>query len=166
MKGTRRTLILLLLGGLLLTCFGGCGRDAGKDTPKETADSEGGTENTVDTELEDPTRDWEPIETKYGRLRYPDDFFEFLETEQAEDGEALKVLFRAAIRDVKLYLFELGIGGGEGSPVGKSTGPDGVTRDLYLRMIELGDMSQLTDGEKDRVYAMQEALNFVLDHSK
>ena len=70
------------------------------------------------------------------------------------------------IRETKLDLFELSIGGGEGEPVGKITGTDGATRDLYLRLIELGDMSQLTEGEKDRVYAMQEALNFVLDHSK
>ena len=166
MKRIRHGLILLLIGALVLISFCGCGRDTQISEPKETAGNQAGTDNTVDNELSDPTRDWEPVETKYGRLRYPDDFYDFLETEQTEDGDTLKVLFRAVIRETKLDLFELSIGGGEGEPVGKITGTDGTTRDLYLRLIELGDMSQLTEGEKDRVYAMQEALNFVLDHSK
>lgn len=164
MKKTRFVLILLLLSVLLLTC--GCSKDAKADATKRQTDVQAGTETTGDPELADPNRDWEPIDTEYGRLRYPDDFFEFLETEQKKDGNTLTVLFRAVIRDVKIDLFELSIGGGEGDPVGKLTGPDGTVRDLYLRFFELDNLSELTDGEKDRVFAMQEALNFVLDHSK
>ncbi|MBR3383168.1 MAG: hypothetical protein IKG85_09080 [Clostridia bacterium] len=130
------------------------------------ADSPGGTGQVNDPELDDPDRDWEPIETKYGRLKYPDDLFEFLETEQTEDGNVVKVLFRAVINEKKIDLFEIGINGGEGEPAGKLTGSDGVERTLYLRFIELDDLSDLTEGERDRVYAMQESLNFVLDHSK
>lgn len=166
MRSTKTVLIVILLGVLLLAIISGCGRDAdNKNTTRQT-NVQIGTEETKDAELSDPTRDWEPIETKLGRFRYPEDLFDYLETEQTESGNTLKVLFRAVIRDVKIDLFEFDIGGGEGEPVGKITGTDGVVRDLYLRFIELQNLSELSDGERNRVYAMQEALNFVLDHSK
>lgn len=143
-----RTIAALLIGVMLLLTF-----IAGCAAPKGT-----------DNEMNDPKRDWEPIETKFGRLRYPDDLFQFLETEQKEAEDTVAVMFRAAIGDRRIDLFELTIGNVTGEAAGKITGPDGVVRDVSLRFIPADDLSGLSEGEQNRVYAMQEALNFVLDH--
>ena len=121
-------------------------------------------EPNEDPELSDPNRDWEPIETPFGRLRYPDQFFDYLETEQQESENGLRVLFSAVIGEKKIQLFELLIGEGDGEPVGSLTGPDDVQRDVFLRFIEIEDTEGLTEGETNRVYAMQESLNFVIDN--
>lgn len=138
-------------------------------TPEPTEEPEPTPEEpqvVEDPELADPRRDWEPIETKFGRLRYPDQFFEFLETEQTESDNEVKVLFRAVIGEKRIDMFEVIIGGFGGDSVGTITGPDGTVRNVYLRFIEIEDLDGLTEGETDRVYAMQEALNFVLDSLK
>lgn len=121
-------------------------------------------EETEDDELNDPNRDWEPIETKFGRLRYPDQFIDYIETEQQETDSSVQVLFRAVIGEKRIDLFEIGIGKGTGENVGSLTGPDGVKRDVFLQFFEIDDLSDLTEGETDRVYAMQESLNFVIDN--
>jgi hypothetical protein len=67
------------------------------------------------------------------------------------------------IGEKKIDMFEIQIGSGEGDPVGKITDSEGVQRDVYLRFIEMEDLEGLTEGETNRVYAMQESLNFVID---
>ena len=175
MKKYYHILSLLLLLTLLSALLCGCGK---KQDPESVAPTEEPTEETAppeptpeeieeeDPELSDPNRTWEPIETKFGRLRYPDEFFDYLETEQSETEDTVTVLFRAKIGEKTIDLFEMSIGKGEGEAVGKVTGPDGQQRNLYLRFIELEGLDELTEGETNRVYAMQEALNFVMDTAK
>lgn len=143
---TIRMVALLLLAAMLCTLACGCA--ASKD------------------EENDPNRDWEPIETKCGTLRYPDQFIDYVQTKQTETGKGVNVLFQAKIGEKTIDMFEICIGEGSGESVGKLTGPDGTKRDVYLRFIELGDLSGLTEGETDRVYAMQESLNYVIDNLK
>ena len=172
MKKCKGAIILLLLCGLfLLTSCGGSGLPS-EATPGQSAEHEAGPEKTEETavltdpELSDPDRDWEPIDTKFGRLCYPDDLYEYLQTEQTETKDGVKVMFRAAIGDNQIDLFELTIGETGGESAGRITGPDDVVRDVYLRFIPLEDLSGLSEGEANRVYAMQEGLNYVLDHLK
>ena len=117
-----------------------------------------------DPELTDPNRDWEPIDTKFGRLRYPDQFFDYLETEQTETETEIKVLFRAVIGEKRIDLFEVTIGDEAEDQVGTLTGPDGVVRGVFLRFIEIEDLNGLSEGETNRVYAMQESLNYIIDN--
>ena len=175
MKKHLRILSLLLVVSLLAALMCGCGKKEEPEEPEPEETPEAETVEPVatpeeaeeeDLELSDPKRNWEPIETKFGRLRYPDDFFDYLETEQTETDESVMVLFRAKIGEKSIDLFEIGIGAGEDEPVAKITGPDGQQRDVYLRFIELEGLDGLTEGETNRVYAMQEALNFVLDTLK
>ena len=151
MKKSNQIIALLLLAAMLCVMACGC---AGKQN------------GSKDSEMNDPNRDWEPIETKFGTLKYPDQFIDYVETEQKETEKGVSVLFRAKIGEKRIDMFEMTIGEGEGEAVGKLTGPDGVKRDVYLRFIELSDLSGLTEGEKNRVYAMQECLNFVIDNLK
>lgn len=156
---SKALLLTLSLGFLLAVCFlSGCGSQTTE--PGSTASE--ATEETEESMT--PDRDWEPIETKYGTLCYPDQWFDYLETEQSESGDKLIVLFRAAIGEQKIDLFELSVGGGDGSAAGKLTGPDGVSRDVFVKLLELPELSGLTDGETNRVYAMQEAVNDVIDY--
>ena len=163
---------LLLSGAMLLSGLAGCGTRTPSGT--ETSATSGtaseteapATSDTVsETETEDPDRDWEPVKTKFGTFRFPDQWFDFLETEQSETEDAVTVLFRAVIGDRKIDLYELTVGAGEGEAAGTLTGPDGIGRGVYVRLLELPDLSGLglSEGETDRVYAMQESLNSVID---
>ena len=176
MRNGRQAAALILSLVVILVFIAGCG---GENEPQvqpveeqaeptettEPSDPEevSAEEPNEDPELSDPNRDWEPIETPFGRLRYPDQFFDYIETEQTENGDSLNVLFRAVIGEKKIDMFEIQIGSGEGDPVGKITDSEGVQRDVYLRFIEMTDLEGLTEGETNRVYAMQESLNFVID---
>lgn len=162
--------ILIMLVILSIFCFlTAC--DKNNPTPSTIIDSAGETttnaaEETIDPELNDPNRDWEPIDTKFGRLRYPDDLFEYLQTNQTETEDSVSVLFTAEIQGNKIDLFEIVINSEAEQSAGKITGPDGVQREVHMNFIQLNTPGELSDGETDRLYAMQEALNFVLDHLK
>ena len=181
MRNGRQTAALLLALVMFFTFFVGCGGEKEPQAqldedqtpaptePIETAEMSDQEdiipeEQNDDPELSDPNRDWEPIDTPLGRLRYPDQFFDYIETEQQESENGLSVLFTAVIGEKRIQLFELLIGEGDGEPVGTLTGPDDVQRDVFLRFIEIEDLEGLTEGETNRVYAMQESLNFVIDN--
>lgn len=172
MRNSRGVIMLLLCVLLTLTSCGRSSSSTPEVTPDQPNEREQAPEETQDpvpvedTELSDPNRDWEPIDTKFGRLCYPDDLFEYLQTEQTETEEEVKVMFRAEIGDLQIDMFEITIGKNGDEPAGTITGPDNVMRDVYLRLIPIEDLSGLSEGEENRVYAMQEALNFVLDHLK
>lgn len=155
MNTKRGLAVLLLVCLLLVTMLCGCG--------SKTAPA-GSAESTPSAEALDPNRDWEPIETKFGTLCFPDQFFDYLETEQNETDNTVSVRFVAKVSDQRIELFELLIGDGDGTVGGKLTGPDGIQRDVHVKLLDLPELTGLTDGETNRVYAMQEAVNDVLDH--
>ena len=163
MKKYTVMLAALIVCLVLTVSLAGCGAQPGpaEDPSASTASI---PENPADTTL-DPDRDWEPIDTKFGTFRYPDQWFDSLETEQNETENAVSVLFRAVVDGQKFDLYELTVKAGDGDGAGTITGPDGVKRDVYVRIIELPDLSGsgLNDGEINRVYAMQESVNNVLD---
>ena len=154
MKKQRKITALLfacvLFTGMLFGCASG----------SKTSGSEDGGESAAAIEAD---IDRVPIETKYGTLYYPEQWMESLETEQTEADESLEVLFRAKIGEQQIDLFALTIGDGADDSAGTLTGPDGVKRDVHVKLLELPDLSGLSEGEMNRVYAMQEAVNDVLD---
>lgn len=167
-----KKILLLLMIALLLSSLLGCGTNepvapASSEPEKDTQERHTvSTEETVDPELCDPNRDWEPIDTKYGRLRYPDQFFDYLQTDQTDTDDGVSVIFRASINSRQIDLFEILIDSERADSFGKITGPDGVVREVHLRLFPIEDFEGLSEGETNRVYAMQESLNFVLDHLK
>ena len=154
MKKQREITALLfacvLFTGMLFGCASG----------SKTSGSEDGGESAAAIEAD---IDRVPIETKYGTLYYPEQWMESLKTEQSEADESLEVLFRAKIGEQQIDLFALTIGDGADDSAGTLTGQDGVKRDVHVKLLELPDLSGLSEGEMNRVYAMQEAVNDVLD---
>ncbi len=104
------------------------------------------------------------VETKYGTLRYPDQWAEFASADVEENGDTVLVHFKAAFDDQTFPLFDISIGSGDGAEAGKIKGPDGQERSVYVTMNELEGTSGLDDTKKDRLFAMQEDVNYILDN--
>ena len=63
-------------------------------------------------------------------------------------------------------LFKVTIGEGDGSKIGELTDSAGTKRDVYLQLEEIQEDPNLNDGEQNRLYAMQEDLNYLIDNLK
>lgn len=105
------------------------------------------------------------IKTKYGYLFYPDRWNEFVSAEQEEKDGLLAVYFEATINGEKYTLFEVDIKSGFGDPdaAGSVTDFDGNKHDVFAHMLEISDTDSLAENEVDRLYAMQEGLNDLIE---
>lgn len=144
MKRLTKGIATILFFSMLLT---GCG---------------GGEAEITETQVSESIE----ITTDYGTLYYPDQWEEFIKTEQQTIGETIVVSFVAQIQDVEYPLFEVTIGGSEGTEVGELTDEEGAKRIVYLHVNELEEDPALTEGEQNRLYAMQEDLNYLIDNLK
>lgn len=106
------------------------------------------------------------IETSYGDLYYPEQWKEFLQTEEEQKGDVIVIGFRAVIQENTYDLFDVSIGGNEGTIVGQITSEDGTQRAVYIDVADIAEDSQLTEGEQNSLYAMQEDLNYLVDNLK
>lgn len=103
------------------------------------------------------------IETEYGDLYFPDQWQEFLVTDQTEGENTIEVSFSAKVNDETYPLFTITIGGEEGNPAGTLTSSDGTVRNIYVQLDEINESISLDEGEQNRLYAMQEDINYLLD---
>ena len=70
-------------------------------------------------------------------------------------------------QDGKTYtLFSLSIGEEVGQLAGTLTDKRGTSRDVYVTVYDLGDISELAQDKQDQLYAMQEAVNVVIENLK
>lgn len=106
------------------------------------------------------------IETKYGTLHYNDQWREYVKIDQTEEGDVVSVSFTAQIKEKEYPLFVVNIGGGDGSEVGKLTDAEGKERIVYISASEIKEEEDLDANEQNRLYAMQEDINYVVDHLK
>lgn len=106
------------------------------------------------------------ISTQYGDLYYPDQWTECVQIDQSTTGNTLVVSFAAQINDVQYPLFKVTIGEGDGSKIGELTDSAGTKRDVYLQLEEIQEDPNLNDGEQNRLYAMQEDVNYLIDNLK
>ena len=106
------------------------------------------------------------IETKYGTLHYNDQWREHVKIDQVEEGDVVSVSFTALINEKEYPLFVVNIGGGDGSEVGKLTDAEGKERIVYIKASELKEEEELDANEQNRLYAMQEDINYIVDHLK
>lgn len=104
------------------------------------------------------------IETRYGNLCYPVQWGGAPEVVRTVDGEAIIVSFRTSVRGVQYTLFDVTIGKEVGALVGNLTDENGVSRPVYARMAELEFPTDFTEEERNRLYSMQEGLNFLMDN--
>lgn len=153
----RRWIVCLLGLSLAGTLLAGCGQEApkieGAVLSADVQEQQGELENEV---ME--------IETSYGTLSYPEQWKDCLDVEQEESEDGVQLIFQAEIEDELYPLFEITIGEGDGEAVGVIQDEDGVSRDVYVKILENEDLEDLSDEEIDRIYAMKEGINDVLDH--
>lgn len=107
------------------------------------------------------------IETGYGRLFFPEQWAELLKTDR-ETGEGyVKITFSAEIAGTVYPLFEIAVGDQDGgSQIGSLTDGNGVVRDVRMELFPLRNVTDLSEGELDRLYAMQEDVNYLIDGIK
>lgn len=168
----RRVLVCAVSILMLAAVLTGCGSKP--EQVESTAVTEAQTqateaeETTIATEAVQETvpPDCVVVSTPYGNLQYQDQWMEFMSVDQVRNGDDLVVTFSALINDVKYPLFELTIGAGDGNAAGQITDANGVRRDVYVHMMEIVDTAALTDSEQNRIFAMQEDINYVIENLK
>lgn len=129
--------------------------DTGENQQEEPAQAE---------EQSEKKGDYIVVDTDFGTLYYPDQWTECVEVDQATSEKAIEVSFDAVINDVQYPLFRVVIGEGDGAKVGELTDDSGETHSVYMHTEEIQEDPNLTEGEQNRLYAMQEDLNYLIDH--
>ncbi len=103
------------------------------------------------------------VTTDYGNLYYQDQWIEFMSVHQGMDGNVLTVSFFGKVEEQQYPLFRLLIGDRPGEPVGMITDATGVKRSVYLEMMDWGDISQLSSTHQNRLFALKEEINYIID---
>lgn len=144
---------------ILLLCLMSVGCGKGKDDVDKSTTTT--PEGTVQEERVDAV-----IETEFGSLHYPEQWSGFIKTRQDKQDDHIKVEFLAQINDKEYPLFNAVIGNGDGVKVGDLTDAAGQQRPVYIEMTELEEDPDLAENEQNRLYAMQEDLNYLIDNLK
>lgn len=164
MKKLKKTALTLVSFLMICGLAAGCGNsetvEKEKENPKEALEDSGEvtTQNVVPEDIE--------IETEFGTLHFPEQWTEFVDVEQASDGETATAKFNAVINEKNYELFTIIIGNGDGVEIGELTDSEGKTRTVYAELVELETDDSLSEGEQSRLFAMQEDLNYVIEHLK
>lgn len=148
-------LVLCSVAGLLAGC--------GKKTPGTTAEPAVKPNESVrqEGETEYPAKLSE-IHTDFGTLYIPQEYVQLLKAEI--DSNTVEFITE---QDGKTYtLFSLSIGEEVGQLAGTLTDKRGTSRNVYVTVYDLDDISELTQNQQDQLYAMQEAVNVVVENLK
>lgn len=164
----RITAVYLISVLLLMVILTACGSDTEKPAsqPTETQVTAVPTEAVEPTQPSTEDDPYVTVSTPYGDLYYQDQWESDMIVEQKMEGESATVSFSTAIHDTTYSLFSVTIGPGEGALVGELTDASGIKREVYASMAALPDLSGLTAGEQNRLYAMQEDINYVIQNLK
>lgn len=178
-------ILCVLCAALLVLSIAGC-KDRNNTQVPDPVPSETVTQpvqipdpvpdETDPPEIAEPTENTEPqmpvipdhivVSTPYGYMQYRDQWAEFMRTEQQVEGDAVSVFFTAIINDVEYALFTVTIGGDGEQPICEMTDTAGVKRDVFVHVEELVMNPALTEGEQNRLYAMQEEINYIIENIK
>ena len=155
----RKWSVMLLVICSIVSLFAGCG----KKTPESTADpAVNQSESTPQEELFFYYTSISDIYTDFGTLYIPQKYEQLLKAEV--DSDTVKFITE---QDGKTYtLFDLRIGKEVGQLAGTLTDKRGTSRDVYVTVYDLGDISELAQDKQDQLYAMQEAVNVVAENLK
>lgn len=143
----RNRILALFLGGILLLSVSGCGTKTRQQTPAQDDN-----DNTAMT-----------IQTSCGDLYYPADWEELVATRERKTDYGTSVTFTTDYNGEELELFTLNIGGGEGDEIGELTGKDGIKRPVRMIISELV-LEGADEETANRIFAMQEDINYIVDH--
>lgn len=143
---------------------------SGKESEKKvTVDPEAITksseaEESKSDETESEAEDLMSVETEYGNLLFPAEWKETLITEETNEEDFLTVIFSTKAVEQPYTLFRIMINDEEGDSVGRITDKTGITRNVFVEVSELPDLSGLGEEDQNRLYAMQESLNVLIEN--
>ena len=149
----------LLCVALLCGLLAGCGNN--KVQEEQNEQNEQNENASADTLPEDVV-----VHTDYGDLHYPDRWQEYVTIRQEQNGNTIAVTFETKSGEETYELFQVLIGDDSGEVVGSLTDDTGTQRNVYLHVEELPADSGLDETEQTRFYAMQEDLNYLIEHLK
>lgn len=155
MKKNKIVWIALLM--CLLVVLSGCAAKNENDPEKSTEE----TQNTEAQETKFYTTDEDcySIETKYGKLEYPEKWKNITKTEIVEE-EPYTVQFFCVTSAGDVPLFDLHFGGGEGFLLG-TLPQDGKNIPMYLESFDI-DQSAMSEEEYFNCCAMSEDVNVII----
>lgn len=104
------------------------------------------------------------IETKYGDLSYPAKWEDSLATTESEKNNIFFVNFSAKIGEQEYNVFTVMICGEEGDSVGTITDKSGTTRNVFVDIPELSELTGLSEEDQNLLYAMQEGVNVLIEN--
>lgn len=140
-------LCVIFVCGLLA----GCGNDKVQEGQNDNVSA-----NTIPEDV--------VVHTDYGDLHYPDRWQEYVTIRQEQNGNTIAVTFETKSGEETYELFKVLIGDDSSEVVGSLTDDTGTQRNVYLHVEELPADSGLEETEQTRFYAMQEDLNYLIDH--
>ena len=163
---------MLLCVALVAVGLAGCGKQTQTPVSQNEQTEPSQTQGSESLEATDPTEevteivnpDAIAVKTVYGTLYYQEQWAEYMKVEQVEDDGCLRVSFLATINGIDYPLFQIYIGEADGSLVGQLTDNEGTQHNVYVCMEEVIEHSELSEAEQNRLYAMQEDINYIIDN--
>ncbi len=103
------------------------------------------------------------VETSCGALSFPEEWKEFVSVSETAKAYGTSLSFTAENGEDVVTLFTLNIGGGEGEEVGTLRGSDGTERSVHMVIDELM-LEGADEDTANRLFAMQEDVNYIIEH--
>ena len=154
-----KKVILALLTVTIVASFMGCQKSVNTQDNTNNAASES-TQTKDDVQSTEKTM---TIETKYGNFVYPAEWEKELITEESEENGIYYLLFSTKAFDDVIQLFKVMVCSEEGDSVGSVKGSDGIERNVFIDISDLGDVTKYDEDTQNRLFAMQEAVNILTE---
>ena len=124
-----------------------------------------GKSNTNESQTEN-TNSLAEIKTGMGTLYIPEKYEQRIQTTITKGKDSCTVDFFSVLDEKQYDLFRVSIGEEIGQRVGTITGKKNVSRDVFVEVYDLGDLSGLSRDKSDQLYAMQESVNTIVENLK
>lgn len=166
----KRIILTILLAAAFAALLAACG---GQDTPAtDPTQTQSGTpvptlgEPSVpgETDPTEPAKGDVIVHTDFGDLRYQEQWAQLMKVNRIASQDSVTVEFSTEIGETEYRLFQVTIGGNGGYPAGTITDAAGVTRNVYITMEEIVGSPALDETQLNRLYAMQEEINYILEN--
>lgn len=122
--------------------------------------------NTTQEEEQLPSSDTMVIATERGNLYYSDEWEGVVSTTQETLGDSLVVTFTTDAEGQSIGLFKVYIDGSDsdGFVAGSITDTSGNLHPVYIQVDDHSNLDGFDEGTKDRIYAMTDGVNTLIEH--
>lgn len=157
-----KKLIWFILTSALIFTLLGCQKKEDKQgsTEKQETEIPAVTQNE---EIQNDKEKMTEITVNYGILHYPAEWEQILLIEESEDNGIDYIQFETKAGEDVILLFKVIICSEEGDSVGTITDSEGSVRNVFVEINDLGDLSEYDEETQNRLYAMQEAVNELME---